>query len=239
MRILFYLSLLLTLLSAAWEVRTRIYLSDVALEVTANGVTGDRQKVQAILDWMKAESHQLQAPPWEHMLRREPIINLAHGDTLRDCGTAVNAFINLNRALDIPARRLLLLNDKFETYHVEAEVLIGSEWTVVDAAHYQFLNQFRENLGLTDHVRVARIPVVGPSIQSWLIRKHSHWSDSIYLTDLLERESTLALVASLILFFFTVLLELLGRTQTEETHARGKRRLYHSLFPAAFVSRHP
>ena len=197
MRIALHIFLTLFCLCVLWDTYTRVSLENTAQGIVSPGAT-PTQKVKALLNWMIAE--RIKEPvsdSWEHFLKREPLINLAHRDTLADCGTSVNGFINLASTMDIPVRRLLLLDSHFVVYHVVSEVELSGRWTVVDPSKGIFLGKTRSEIqGYTEHVRVARIPIIGPSLQEFLIRRYPDWSDSTYLSLILERDSTLFLLGS-------------------------------------------
>jgi hypothetical protein len=168
-----------------------------------------------------------------------PHITLNYQKLLQVCGTATNAFLNLAREDELRVRRLLLLAPDGTTKHVVAEVLIDGRWIVVDPtfrtimrdAHGRMLTradlQSRELLaeatsGIRDypreytyehvaHVRMARLPVVGPFLRRVFSAIYPNWEEAVDWSLLLERESFFYLVlASLAFLFLLVFRQILG-----------------------------
>src|SRR2546429_2074517 len=90
------------------------------------------ERVEAILDWMRAGPSRGIAANTATLPTRDPQTTLNYAQLLKVCGTATNAFLNLARASDLRVRRLLLLSRDGMTKHVVAEVLINQRWIVVD-----------------------------------------------------------------------------------------------------------
>jgi hypothetical protein len=55
---------------------------------------------------------------------------------------------------------------------------------------------------MTSHIRLARIPVIGRFLQFTLNRFSTDWSDSVFLSLLIERQSLAAAVLSVFLMIF-------------------------------------
>lgn len=65
---------------------------------------------------------------------RDPEETLSYHSLLQVCGSASNAFINLALSSGLHARRLLPLNSKGSTTHVDAQVLLDGRRVVIDTA---------------------------------------------------------------------------------------------------------
>lgn len=129
--VLLTLSAALFLGGLFWEHSTREYLRGFAdAVIPASG--SNLEKVQSILDWMRAgPSRRSEIDP--HLFSdRNPEETLNYRSLLRVCGSATNAFINLALSERIGVRRLLLLNTQGAASHVDAEVLLDGRWIVVD-----------------------------------------------------------------------------------------------------------
>jgi transglutaminase superfamily protein len=210
-----------------WEYSTRTYLrgfSDAVIPATASPI----EKVQTILAWMAhgPARHDEPGVPFY----RDPEETLNYRSLLSVCGSATNAFVNIANASGLPARRLLLLASDNEANHVVAEVHIDDKWIVVDPSFHfiprgpagQFLTRqdladpeiFRyatQNVpnynplydyDMTSHVRLGRVPFVGRFLRLTLNRFGSDWSDSVFLSLLLERRSLAASSMLLLLVIF-------------------------------------
>jgi hypothetical protein len=231
--VLLLVSILLVLCAAGWEYSTRTYLkgfSDAIVPAAANPI----EKIETILGWMRTGPARpfTSAPAGVNL--RDPENTLNYQALLRVCGTATNAFVNLANSTGLPARRLLLLGPDRLARHVVAEVYTDGRWIVVDAAFRVILrdraggpltrDQLRDpavsaeatagipgynpsyNYLRTAHVRLSKIPLAGPAARFVLERVWRGWSDSIFWTMLLERESFAALVLASILFCCAVVL---------------------------------
>jgi hypothetical protein len=225
-------AILFLVFSMAWEVRTRQYLQGFADAIVPLAAPPE-EKTEAILAWMKSGPSRLPASSLA-ILSRDPSTALNHRDFLSTCGTATNAFLNLARAANLPARRLLLMDRGYWTKHVVAEVRIQGRWIVVDP---MFRMMFRGTDGhlltreeladpavfseakprgydsiydfqTTDHIRIAKIPVVGSWLQKKLMHQFPNWSNSLAGTMVFDRESSSAILLSL--FLILVILVMRG-----------------------------
>src|SRR5258706_16006353 len=116
------------------EYSVRSYLDGFSDAIVPNSLLAE-QKVQAILDWMRAEPSRVIAADPDTLSKRDPEMTLTYKQLLNVCGTATNAFLNLARSSDLRVRRLLLLSANRTTKHVVAEVLIGERWIIVDPTY--------------------------------------------------------------------------------------------------------
>jgi hypothetical protein len=260
---LLVLSVLLAMCAAVWEFSTRRYLtgfSDAIIPATAPG----EEKIEAILNWMSHGPARRPLSPGGFMPERDPTDTLNYYALLKVCGTATNAFINLLDTGNIEVRRLLLLDSRQLTEHVVAEVLVDNRWIVVDPAYRVVMRtpdgkaltskELRDPLILaeathgiprydpaytfnnTTHIRTARLYFIGTSLQRILDHLVPGWDASPVMTLLVERESFAAMVSSLLLVIFLVLLRIAIRWYGERrlgiqsTRIRGQlRRLYDAL----------
>jgi hypothetical protein len=219
--------------SIGWEFSTQRYLkgfSDAIVPATAPA----EEKIDAILAWMVYGPTRLPYQPAAFDHDRDPTDTLNYDALLRVCGTATNAFINLANASNLQVRRLLLLDPDFTTKHVVAEVLVDGRWIIVDPAYRAVFRDAagqtltREELlnpatfrvasqkipnylpeysfGNTVHVRLAGFPLVGKSLQRFLNHVLPGLEDSAVATLLVERESFGAVVASILLLIFALIL---------------------------------
>jgi hypothetical protein len=215
------------------EYSVRRYLDGFSDAIVPNSMP-EEQKLQAILDWMRAEPSRATSTDPEALAKRDPVMTLTYGQLLNVCGTATNAFLNLVRSSDLRARRLLLLTADNNTKHVVAEVLIGGRWIIVDptyrlimkdaAGHYLTRKDlqdpvvFGEAIGAVPHypreytydhfahVRLARLPYVGFALRKALGAIAPGWEEAIDWSLLLERESFFYLVLSVTAMLFFLLL---------------------------------
>jgi hypothetical protein len=198
-----------------------------------------QEKVEAILNWMRAEPSRGVAANPNMLAQRDPEITLNYAQLLRVCGTATNAFLNLARASDLQVRRLLLLTPGRNTKHVVAEVLIDRRWVIVDPAYRVILKDGQGRLltrkDLQDpatfeqaaaaipnypreynyerfaHVRLARLPLEGLHLRKILDVVYPGWDEAVDWSLLLERQSFLYLVlAAIATLFFLLLREVLA-----------------------------
>jgi hypothetical protein len=221
--------------SAVWEYSTRQYLNGFSDAVVPHDVS-PQQKVESILVWMAHGPARESAPGMDAVLARDPHNTLNYEKLMEVCGGATNAFVNLSVSSGLHARRLLLLDSHRMTTHVVAEVFIDGHWIVVDPAFRLILrdssrrmltsvelgNQetFREatgaipgysrayNYSLTTHVRISRVPIVGPSLRRALDWIWPHWDEYLNWTLILERDSFAAFVLSFIALVFLMLTRL-------------------------------
>ena len=253
---LLVVSILFLLYAAAWEFSTRSYLtgfSDAIVPVTAP----PEEKVAAILSWMEHGPARRTTAATGLFPLRDPQETLNYNALLQVCGSATNAFVNLANSSGIPARRLLLLNEQRRANHVVAEVYLNGRWIVVDPVFRIILRGAdqqpltREQLtdpevltqatrGLvrydasytyerTAHLRMARIPIIGRALRSTLDYALPGWSDSVYWTLLVERESFGALAAAVCLvllsFFIRIVLRWFGESRLGIRHVRMREHL--------------
>ncbi len=221
----------LAIYSMVWEYSTRRYLkgfSDAVVPLSSPA----EEKIGAILTWMKLGPSRIIASDSLEYLVRDPTTTLNYRELLKTCGTATNAFVNLANTSGFPARRLLLMDRNWNVVHVVAEVELNGRWIVVDPSFRtifrdaqgrlltrddlldpNILKQATGNLPdylpeynfeRTAHVRVTKILYVGPILQSGLNHLLPGWSDSLFWTFLLERESFAVMVAATL--FVSVLL---------------------------------
>ncbi|MFZ0878641.1 MAG: transglutaminase domain-containing protein [Candidatus Acidiferrales bacterium] len=240
--ILLLASIVFLIYSAGWEYSTRKYLrgfADAIIPAAAPPI----EKVNTILNWMANGPARIYAPDPNAGYYRDPVETLNYQSLLRMCGTATNAFVNIANTGGIPARRLLLLSPRRTANHVVAEVKIDGRWIVVDPsfrfvprgpngqlltrgdlsdpATFEFATQSipnyspEYNYGRTAHLRVARLPIVGPFLRAVLNRIAPGWGDSVYVTLLVERESFAALAFAIVCVVFFALARLLLRRYSE------------------------
>jgi hypothetical protein len=205
------------------EYSVRRYLDGFSDAIVPNAMP-EEQKLQAILDWMRAEPSRATATDPDVLSKRDPEMTLTYTQLLNVCGTATNAFLNLARSSDLRARRLLLLTPDNNTKHVVAEVLIGERWIIVDPTYRVVLKDtkghFLTRKDLQDpaifeqaagaipdypriynydhfaHVRLARLPYVGFGARKTLDAITPGWEEAVDWSLLLERESFFYLVMS-------------------------------------------
>ena len=215
------------------EYSVRRYLDGFSNAIVANSMP-EEQKLQAILDWMRAEPSRAIATDPDTLAKRDPEMTLTYRQLLNVCGTATNAFLNLVRSSDLRARRLLLLTPDNNTKHVVAEVLIAGRWIVVDPTYRVIMKDaagnyltrkdlqnpvvFREaTSAIPDyppeytydhlaHVRLTRLPYVGFGLKKMLGTIAPGWEEAVDWSLLLERESFFYLVLSVTAMLFFLLL---------------------------------
>jgi len=220
------------------EFSVRRYLDGYSDAIVPNFLP-DQSKVEAILDWMRKEPSRGIADNPSALPTRDPETTLNYAQLLKVCGTATNAFLNLARSSDLRARRLLLLSPDRTAKHVVAEVLINQRWVVVDPT-YRTIMKDAQGQSLTRrelqdpsilvqavskipgypaeytyesvaHVRMGRLPVVGPFLRQVFNFLYPGWEESVDWSLLLERQSFLYLVlASAVTLFFLVIRQILG-----------------------------
>ena len=206
------------------EYSVRRYLDGFSDAIVPNSLP-EEQKLDAILEWMRAEPSRAVATNLDELSKRNPEMTLTYSQLLNVCGTATNAFLNLVRSSDLRARRLLLLTPGNNTKHVVAEVLIGGRWIIVDPTYRVILKDaaghFLTRKDLQDpaifeqavsavprypreytydhfaHVRLARLPYLGIGLKKVLSTVAPGWEEAIDWSLLLERESFFYLVLSI------------------------------------------
>jgi hypothetical protein len=212
------------------EFSVRRYLDGYSDAIVPNFLPAE-EKVEAILNWMRAEPSRGIAESPDTLARRDPEMTLNYAQLLRVCGTATNAFLNLARASDLQVRRLLLLTPDRNAKHVVAEVLINQRWVIVDPSYRvimkdaqgRFLtrkdlqnpaifeqavsvipNYPREyNYERFAHIRLARLPLEGLHLRKLLDSIYPGWDEAVDWSLLLERQSFfyLVLAVAATLFF--------------------------------------
>jgi hypothetical protein len=224
------------LYSCVREYSVRRYLDGFSDAIVPNSLPAE-QKVQALLDWMRAEPSRADSADPGALATRDPQITLTYRQLLNVCGTATNAFLNLARSSDLRVRRLLLLSPDRNTKHVVAEVLIGERWVIVDPtyriimkdAQGHFLTRkdlqnpvlFSQATGAIPnyrqeysyekfaHVRLARLPLEGLRLRPLLDSIYPGWEEAVDWSLLLERESFFYLVLSITATLFFMLVRVL------------------------------
>ena len=194
-------------------------------------------KVEALLNWMRAEPSRAVTDHPEQLAHRDPTVTLNYAQLLNVCGTATNAFLNLARSSDLRVRRLLLLDAHRNTIHVVAEVFVDSRWIVVDPTYRVILRDasgrmltkndlrkpeiFAQAIAQIPgypaeytyerfaHVRVMRLPMVGLGLRRGLDWVLPGWEEMTDWSLLLERESFLFLVVSAVATSLMVLVRVL------------------------------
>lgn len=212
------------------EFSVRRYLDGYSDAIVPNFLPAE-DKVEAILNWMRAEPSRGVAENPDALAWRDPEMTLNYAQLLKVCGTATNAFLNLARASDLQARRLLLLAPDRKAKHVVAEVLINQRWVVVDPgyrvimkdAQGRFLTRkdlqnpviFEQAVSAIPnypreysyesfaHVRLARLPLEGLHLRKLFDSIYPGWDEAVDWSLLLERQSFfyLVLAAAATLFF--------------------------------------
>lgn len=215
------------------EYSVRRYLDGFSDAIVPNSLP-EEQKLEAILNWMRAEPSRAVAMDPESLAKRDPEVTLTYSQLLNVCGTATNAFLNLVRSSDLRARRLLLLTPDNNTKHVVAEVLIGGRWIIVDPTYRVIMKDaagnaltrkdlqnpavFNEAISVVPkypreytfdhfaHVRLARLPYIGFGLRKILSAVFPGWEEAIDWSLLLERESFFYLVLSVATMLLLLLL---------------------------------
>ena len=229
-------SLLFLVCALCWEYSTRRYLAGFS-DAVVPAAASPEEKVQAILDWMVSGAARRAGTPEDMFYLRDPLETLNYRRLLQVCGSATNAFLNLGHRSGLNVRRLLLLNDHGKANHVDAEVLLQGKWVVVDPTFRRILRDSQGALltsaqlkdasvlkGATQdltgysptysfehtaHLRLARVPFLGPVAGRIGDSLLPGWDASEFVTLFLERESFMALVCSAALFVFLVLMRAL------------------------------
>jgi Transglutaminase-like superfamily len=219
--LLLALSLLTLVYCEVREFSARRYLDGYSDAIVPNFVPPE-ERVEAILDWMRAEPSRGVAANPATLATRDPQTTLNYAQLLKVCGTATNAFLNLARASDLQVRRLLLLSKDGMAKHVVAEVLISQRWIVVDPSYRvimkdasgHFLTRkelqdpatFEQAVGAVSgyppeydyksvaHVRLSRLPFKGLHLRKALDFVYPGWEEAVDWSLVLERESFFYLV---------------------------------------------
>jgi hypothetical protein len=219
--LLFAASLVCLAYAAAREWAVRQYLHGFSDAVVSASASPD-QKIDAILNWMKAGPTRSVAAKPDELSPRDPENRLNYRQLLTVCGSATNAFLNLSRSSGLQSRRLLLLTPDRKTKHVVAEVLVDRRWIVVDPSfrvvmrdsggraltrkELQIPATFREATSIVPnypadysydryaHVRLARLPLDGFHLRKLLESVLPGWDETLDWSLFLERESFFVLV---------------------------------------------
>lgn len=214
------------------EFSVRRYLDGYSDAIVPNFLPAE-SKVQAILDWMRAEPSRGVADNPATLATRDPETTLNYEQLLKVCGTATNAFLNLARASDLQVRRLLLLSPDRTTKHVVAEVLINQRWIVVDATyrvimkdaqgHFLTRKELQDpailNQAISEipgypreysyesvaHVRLSRLPFQGFHLRRIFDAIYPGWEEAVDWSLLLERVSFFYLVLAAAASIFILL----------------------------------
>ena len=231
--VLLAVALLALVYSSVREFSVRRYLDGYSDAIVPNFLPAE-QKVQAILDWMRAQSFRGFAQDPATLAKRDPEITLNYAQLLKVCGTATNAFLNLARASDLQVHRLLLLGPDGTAKHVVAEVLIDQRWVIVDPT-YRVIMKDAQGRFLTReelknpatfeqavraipgypreygdyrhaaHVRVSRLPIERLHVRRLIGAIFPGWEEKVDWSLLLERESYFYLVLGAAAFLFFLL----------------------------------
>lgn len=215
------------------EFSVRRYLDGYSDAIVPNFLPAER-KVQAILDWMRAEPSRGSTDNPGSLATRDPETTLNYEQLLKVCGTATNAFLNLARASDLQVRRLLLLSPDRRAKHVVAEVSINQRWIIVDPSYRVIMKDAQGRLltrkELQDpaifnqatskipgyppeynyenvaHVRLSRLPFEGLHLRRLFDAIYPGWEEAVDWSLLLERVSFfyLVLAAGAAIFFLLV-----------------------------------
>jgi len=236
--LLLALALLALVYNGVREFSVRRYLDGYSDAIVQKYVPA-QAKVEAILNWMRAEPSRGIAEHPETLARRDSQTTLNSIQLSKVCGTATNAFLNLARASDLQVRRLLLLAPDRTAEHVMAEVLINRRWVVVDPSYHTIMKDAQGHLltrkDLQDpavfeqaasvipnyplkysyehfaRVRLVRPPLEGFHLQRLFDAIYPGWEETVDWSLLLERESFLYVVlAAAGTAFFLVLRQALA-----------------------------
>src|SRR5579863_10624253 len=222
--------------AAAREWSVRQYLHGFA-DAVVSDTAPPEQKIDAILQWMKAGPPRAEVARAADLSPRNPENTLNYRQLLVVCGTATNAFLNLSRSSGLQSRRLLLLTPDRKTKHVVAEVLVDGRWIVVDPSFRVVMRDadgrpltrtqlqnpatFRAAVsGVTNypadysydryaHVRLARLPLDGFHLRKLLESILPGWDETLDWSLFLERESYFVFVITAASAFLLLMLRLL------------------------------
>jgi hypothetical protein len=214
--ILLALSILATVSTGIWEHSVRQYLDGFSDAIVPEA-SSPRQKIEAILTWMRFGPPRMEAADPSALSAHDPTDTLNYRQLLEVCGSATNAFLNLSRSSGLEARRLLLLNPDRTAKHVVAEVHLGGRWIIVDATYRAIMKDAQGRLltraDLQDprifqeaaawipgyipyysyervaHVRVGALPFVGTYLRRALDAVLPGWDEALDWSLLLERRS--------------------------------------------------
>ncbi len=234
--ILLAASLVCLVVAAAREWSVRQYLHGFS-DAVVSASEPPEQKIEAILNWMKAGPARAEVARPDDLSPRNPENTLNYRQLLAVCGSATNAFLNLSRSAGLESRRLLLLTPDHRTKHVVAEVLIDGRWIVVDPSFRIVMRDasgraltrkelqdpaaFAEAIGVSPHypveysydryahVRLARLPLDGFHLRKLLESILPGWDETLDWSLFLERESYFVLVITAASAFLLLTLRLL------------------------------
>ena len=229
-------SLVCLALAAAREWSVRQYLHGFT-DAVVPASEPPEQKVEAILNWMKAGPSRAEADRPDDLSPRNPENTLNYRQLLSVCGSATNAFLNLSRSAGLESRRLLLLRPDHRAKHVVAEVLVDGRWIVVDPSfrivmrdgsgrtltrkQLQNPEMFHEaidavpnypldyNYDRYAHVRLARLPLDGFHLRKLLESILPGWDETLDWSLFLERESYFVFVITAASAFLLLMTRLL------------------------------
>jgi hypothetical protein len=250
-------SILLATFCVGWEYSVRRYLKGFSDAVVPAGATPEL-KIEAILNWMKHGPARQAGGPSPLVPDRDPVETLNYESLLRVCGSATNAFINLADSGGLEARRLLLLGSDWQTKHVVAEVFVDKRWIVVDPTFHQIFRSAdgdyltRSQLAdptvftaatrpisnyepsytfeRTAHVHTTQIPYVGAGIRRVLNAVAPTWDETAAVSLFFERESFAAMIVSILLLVFAMLLRAflisLGESRLNIQRTRWRMKIY-------------
>jgi hypothetical protein len=229
-------SLVCLAFAAAREWSMRQYLHGFS-DAVVSASESPEQKVEAILNWMKAGPPRAEAARPDDLSPRNPENTLNYRQLLAVCGSATNAFLNLSRSTGLESRRLLLLTPAHKTKHVVAEVLVDGRWIVVDPS-FRIVMRDASGRALTRkdlqnpavlaeatrvvsnypaeysydryaHVRLARLPLDGFHLRKLLESILPGWDETLDWSLFLERESYFVFVITAASAFLLLMLRLL------------------------------
>lgn len=222
-----------TLATGMRELSVRDYLKGFSDAIIPEAST-PRQKVDAILTWMRVGPPRLESTNTASLSPHDPTDTLNYRQLLEVCGSATNAFLNLARSSGVESRRLLLLNPDRTAKHVVAEVNLDDHWVIVDATYRALMKDSHGNLltrqDLQDpkifqeaisqipgyipaysyerfaHVRVSALPFESALIRHLLDKLLPGWDESLDWNLLLERRSFAYFFLSVCALVFFLLL---------------------------------
>jgi Transglutaminase-like superfamily len=229
-------SLVCLAVAAAREWSMRQYLHGFS-DAVVSASEPPEQKIDAILNWMKAGPSRAEAARPDDLSPRNPENTLNYRQLLTVCGSATNAFLNLSRSAGLESRRLLLLTPDHRTKHVVAEVLVDERWIVVDPS-FRIVMRDTSGRALTRkelqnpavlreatrvvsnypaeysydryaHVRLARLPLDGFHLRKLLESILPGWDETLDWSLFLERESYFVFVITAASAFLLLTLRLL------------------------------
>ena len=221
----------------AWSYSSRRYLkgfSDAIVPLEGS----PEEKSEALLGWLRHEPER-RYPAAAPATLRDPVAIVQDARLLKVCGSASNAFINLAAAANLRTRRLLLLDAVGSTKHVVVEVKWDERWIVVDPS-FRFVFRdysgraltkedlrkpeiFRDAISRipnysptytfdrTVHVRLRRIPVLGPFLRRALNFLLPKWEEVINWGYFPENPSLWPILVSLPLLVVGIFIRLMVR----------------------------